>query len=455
MALQFTDAGQVAEAAAPIVGPAFTLAGLYRFSTPDGGTIIGLGGGTSNYAALAMLGTGQGFFEVSGGGTADAFATGTFSTGPWHSLVGVETSDASRVFYADGTAGPVNTSTLSPGPPSRDRVTVGMLKANGNYISSANGDVAEVAVWDIALTAADAAMLAAFVSPLLVRPDHLVLYSQLRGNAATEIESDIIGGRNLVWDSRAAWKPVVTAHPAVLMPPPGPSITPDEGVVSLPRAIGDIVSVSDALDRIVTAPRAIGDVVSVTDAATRGGLVLPRAVGDPVTVTDAAARGPLATPRAIGDPVVVSDAVSRAGVVEPRQVGDPVSVSDAVTRGPLAGARSIGDPVPVSDSVTRGMTAARVAGDVVSTSDAAVWMLVAPRQVGDPVPVSDSATRGSVTMTRAVGDVVLVTDAVSTPQDIPPEPVRVQYELHMRAAPVLATVASVAPVLDTHMKATT
>jgi hypothetical protein len=457
VAIHVDDDGQWVEATSgPAIGNAFghafTFAALYRPTTLDSGTVLGVGSsGTSQYIALAMLDTGQGFLEVSG---KDAFASSNFSDGNWHSLVGVQSSATSRVFYADGVAGTVNTDDASPVSDQLDRITVGALVINGNHVSTAFGDVAEVAIWNVGLTPDEAAMLAAHACPLLVRPSALQFYSPLWGNPPGP-EVDIVGGRALVYDGfTGVGVPTAAAHPAVAMPAAATVVLAD-AVVSLPRDVGDIVTVSDDVARLVSSPRAIGDVVTIGDAVDRGGLVLPRAVGDPIVVTDAASRGPLVNPRAVGDPVSVTDAATRGALASPRGLGDAVNVSDSATHGPLTSPRGLGDPVPVSDAVQRTTNAAaRLLGDVVSTSDAAVWALVAPRQVGDPVPVSDSATRGSVTMTRAVGDVVLVSDAVTTPADVPAVPVRVQYELHMRAAPVLATVASVRSAIDTRLEAT-
>jgi hypothetical protein len=191
--------GQYAESAgAPTVGPAFTMVAWYRPTTLNAGTVLGLGSSaTGQYVALAMLATGQGFFEVSGGGTSDALAGSNFSDGSWHHMAGVSVSDSARIFYADGTAGTTDTTALSPTPASRDRVTVGMLRVNGSLVSAAQGDIAHVAIWSTALTAGEVASLAGGALPSSVQSGSLVFYSVLDGVASPEEET--VAGRDLVW----------------------------------------------------------------------------------------------------------------------------------------------------------------------------------------------------------------------------------------------------------------
>lgn len=221
MAIHVEDTGQYVEAtSAPAIGSlfghAFTFAALYRPTTLDSGTVLGVGSSsTSQYVALAMLDTGQGFLEVNG---KDAFAPSNFSDGDWHSLVGVQSGATSRVFYADGVAGTANTDDADPASDVLDRTTAGMLALNGNHVSTARGDIAEVAIWSVALTADEAAMLAARVCPLLVRPAALEFYSPLWGIPPGP-ELDLVGGRPLVYGGLpGVGVPTAAAHPGVAMP---------------------------------------------------------------------------------------------------------------------------------------------------------------------------------------------------------------------------------------------
>jgi hypothetical protein len=213
--LHVTAAGQYAEStSAPNVGPAFTLAIWYRPTTLDAGTALGLGSsGTSQYAALGMQATGQGFFEISGGGTADAFSASNFSDGNWHHLAGVANSNSSRVFYGDGVAGTVNTTVITPSGAARDRVTVGALRSNGSLISTAQGDLAYAAIWSIALTSGEVASLAGGALPSAVQSGSLVFYSVL--DAVASPEEETIAGRDLAWGAGAAAPTQSASNPPV------------------------------------------------------------------------------------------------------------------------------------------------------------------------------------------------------------------------------------------------
>jgi hypothetical protein len=456
VALQVTDFGQWAEAtSAPSIGSAFgsafSFSGLYRFTTADGGTILGVGSsGTSQYIALAMLATGQGFLECSGGGTADAFATGNFSTGVWHSLVGVQSSSTSRVFYGDGVAGTGNTTSANPTSAQLDRTTIGALVSNGSHLSTANGDIAECAIWDVDLTAEEAAMLAAHVCPLLVRPSRLVFYCPAQGTPSAEI--DRVAGRVLTWGGFSATVPAVAPHPAVLMPPTGPVVALDAGVVSAVVSVGDTVAVSDAVTGGVALARAVGDPVVVGDVVARGGVAQARALGDPVVVADAVARGGLTAGRGLGDVVGSSDAVSRGGVSSARVLSEAVGVSDGVDR--LLGAvRAVAELVLVTDGVVGRSTEARAVGDVVAASDAAPGRVLGlMRLVGDPVVVTDAVSRAAQGMSRALGDVVVVVDAVSWPYVAPGDVLQLEVRVELTAA--LDTVVSVTPVIAAGVEVT-
>jgi hypothetical protein len=238
MALHVVDSGQYVEStSAPNVGPAFSVSAWYRPTTLNAGTVLGIGSsGTSQYVALGMQATGNGFLEVSGGGTADAFATGNFSDNTWHHLGGVNVSNSNRTFYADGIAGTTNTTAITPSGASRDRVTIGALRSNGSLISTAQGDIAECAIWSVDLTAAEMAALAAGFSPLLIRPAALVFYTQLIGRG--DPEQDIRGGLSLPYGAGAA-APTIAAHPVVFNALADatalvPTATPDVTVNAVP-----------------------------------------------------------------------------------------------------------------------------------------------------------------------------------------------------------------------------
>ena len=120
------------------------------------------------------------------------FSSG-YSSGSWQHIAGVFTSNSSRTVYLGGVAATTNTTTIGTVTP--DRLVLGARNNAGTIDSFFDGDVAEAAVWNIALTASDIAALALAVSPLLVRPDALVFYAPVMGVYSPEI--DLMGHRDL------------------------------------------------------------------------------------------------------------------------------------------------------------------------------------------------------------------------------------------------------------------
>ncbi|KKK59939.1 hypothetical protein LCGC14_3029330, partial [marine sediment metagenome] len=71
--------------------------------------------------------------------------------------------------------------------------------------------IAEVAIWNVALSNAEVALLAKGFSPLLIKPESLVSYWPL----VRDDDNDWIGG----FDLTAFNTPTVSDHPPVIMHP--------------------------------------------------------------------------------------------------------------------------------------------------------------------------------------------------------------------------------------------
>lgn len=149
-----------------------------RLNTGASSPYIGLiyDGANSNGAGdnVVIATTGNVGTEVlaasSAGGTA----------GQWMHCAGVFTSVTSRTPYRDGAAGTTNTTTNTASS-FAGGTDVGHITVGGSTFSPMTGAIAEVAVWDVALTAAEVASLAKGTSPCLVRPANLVRYWPIGG----------------------------------------------------------------------------------------------------------------------------------------------------------------------------------------------------------------------------------------------------------------------------------
>lgn len=112
---------------------------------------------------------------------ANANTTTGYTANTWYHACGVFTSNSSRTAYINGGSSATNTSV-------RTAITVDRVDMGANYTGSAytsqifTGRIAEAAVWNVALTAAEVSALASGVSPRLIRPSALRFYAPLVGD---------------------------------------------------------------------------------------------------------------------------------------------------------------------------------------------------------------------------------------------------------------------------------
>lgn len=126
----------------------------------------------------------------------------------WFHILGTFTSDTSRKVYRDGSNTATNATNVTA-LTDFDRINIGYTGqlAPGEYW---DGDLAEVAVWDVVLTDAEALMLAFADSPLQVRPASLIMHFPLVRDLSCRISGLVLG--------TTASAPTVVAHPRIFMP---------------------------------------------------------------------------------------------------------------------------------------------------------------------------------------------------------------------------------------------
>ena len=194
-------------------------------------------------------------------------ATSTLDT--WHHLAAkYEYPGDEGSFYVDGVLVSDGVSLSSSGD--FDSVMIAARRERGGSgfdTSWFDGDIAECAVWDVALSAADVASLGAGVSPLLVRPDSLIFYAPLHGEASTDDEIDIVGGITITEFN----SPAVSDHPPGLFYPTGPTIfpfsgggVPVDGSISATGSISGIVGLELPLSGSVSASSGLDGVLDLT-----------------------------------------------------------------------------------------------------------------------------------------------------------------------------------------------
>ena len=108
-------------------------------------------------------------------GSADS--TIGFSANSWQHGCGVFASNTSRTVYLDGGNSAVNTTSIEPSGVNQIRVASRpLISVEGLFF---DGQVAEVGIWNAALTAAEVASLAKGMTCDKVRPQNLVFYAPL------------------------------------------------------------------------------------------------------------------------------------------------------------------------------------------------------------------------------------------------------------------------------------
>lgn len=116
-------------------------------------------------------------------------------------VTGVIASATSRIVFANTTKSATNT--VSRTPSGIDRLAIGFRSYNGNG-AYCNTRVAEVAIWNAALTDDEVASLAKGFRPCRVRPQNLVFYAPLI--------RDVIDARGGITLTASANAPTVDVH---------------------------------------------------------------------------------------------------------------------------------------------------------------------------------------------------------------------------------------------------
>jgi hypothetical protein len=182
--------------------------------------------GNAQFAGLVSVGS-----EVSGGGyyyrlatdtngTINAFSvnlslnaaniaasTSSFMNGSWFHAAAVFSADNSRTVYLDAGSSANNTNSVDVDSSFVTQVRIGRRHLQtGNATGFFTGDIAEVGIWNAALTAAEIASLAKGMTCDKVRPQSLVFYAPL----IRELQ-DLRGGLAITNNNTAT----VANHPRV------------------------------------------------------------------------------------------------------------------------------------------------------------------------------------------------------------------------------------------------
>jgi hypothetical protein len=112
-----------------------------------------------------------------GTATAAVDTTTGFSANTWTHACGVFSSTTSRTVYING--GSSATNTTSSSGTGENRLFQGVVRGASAFTNYFTGSLAEVGVWNAALTADEVLSLAKGMSPSLIRPQSLTIYAPL------------------------------------------------------------------------------------------------------------------------------------------------------------------------------------------------------------------------------------------------------------------------------------
>ena len=220
MALEFIDGSSeyLSNANAILTNEPMTMACWFNADTTTTGyTIISIGDTTdsNSYWNMNLSASGEvsaAKLENVGFNYGESLTTTTFSAGVWHHACATFTSDTLRTSYLDGGGKGTNTTNVVDPSPVLSTFIGAIADATPSVYM--DGEIAEVAIWDVALSDDQVAMLAIGYSPLLVSARNLVAYWPLIGRDSPEI--DRIGGFNMTLNGT----PTADPHVDIIMPAP-------------------------------------------------------------------------------------------------------------------------------------------------------------------------------------------------------------------------------------------
>ena len=209
MAYDFNGTNQYLSGTAPIDGltKPFTLACWFNSDTV-----------TANQYLVSLSSASSGGYAITAHGvlagdpvlcinTSGAFAQSSsgYTANTWNHVAGVFTSTSSKTVYLNGGSSGTNT-TLDATNPTATNIHIGVTRFNGSFTQYSDARIAEVGVWNVALTAAEIASLARGMTCDKVRPQSLVFYAPLVRDLI-----DVKGGVTITNNNTAT----VANHPRV------------------------------------------------------------------------------------------------------------------------------------------------------------------------------------------------------------------------------------------------
>jgi hypothetical protein len=185
MACNFNGTQYLSMAAAPASGSPMTIAAWFYPTQSLVQVLVCIGQNSGTYRNQLtydgdVLGRPIRAFAVGTGGSFQAQG-GSTTLNEWNHACAVFGSATSREIFAGGASGATNTSNVGT-QNAATGTQIGARTASNSTGFYFNGNIAEIGIWNAALTAAEIASLAKGMTPDKIRPQSLVFYAPLVRN---------------------------------------------------------------------------------------------------------------------------------------------------------------------------------------------------------------------------------------------------------------------------------
>lgn len=211
MACDFTGGANryLSVASAPASGSPMTIAGwLYPTSTTSQIVVCAIGVNNLSHRNQLFMQGGGALQAVAVGASAtdQPSAASNLTVNEWNHCSGVYTSATNRTAYRNGTAGTAGTTNIGAQNAANELLINARNNGSSIGLISQFSIIAEVGVWNVALTADEIASLSKGMTCDKVRPQSLVFYAPLVRNLI-----DVKGGLTITNNNTAT----VANHPRV------------------------------------------------------------------------------------------------------------------------------------------------------------------------------------------------------------------------------------------------
>ncbi len=226
--------------AAPVTAAPLTFSGWFYHSnesTSQEFMYLGDRGTGTHFFAFSARSSGALRFTARAGPSQHATTSDTFVLNTWNHACGVARAADDRSVFLNG--GGEATNTTSSVPASINAFGVG-ARCTDSPSQFFDGRLAEFGVWNVALSDAEVVSLSRGVAPSMIRPNSLVLYTQLHQAAGDDY--DAVGGLVLTDNGTVTG----ADHPGRIFYPGRPSIITGPAVTAITD--GEIAAAATSFD---------------------------------------------------------------------------------------------------------------------------------------------------------------------------------------------------------------